>query len=446
MKETEPLERAADIVEGGRLVQAARIGRAGGNIGARSQPLPVGDEEGLVVGADRHRRRIPADRDEAFDNRHRLAVLPRFLGNAIRDIHHHHAVVVGVGDEERAAIRRDRDAVRRAAFRRLRIQRSRDDLPRSLRQTAAGTRLGFRRLGGARLDDVDCVIPCAGDKQPAIGRHRHIVGPHPHRDVADAPPLLRIHDAHGPATPVAHIQVLAIGSHHARVRVLADPDAAFQRQRLGIEHPDLVSALVANVELSRSRVDRHARQKHLLRIRVRFYRTVELRLAVRIVEDMNLARAAARDEALLAVAAEGQAIPALRQREKLRLLATGHIEHRQAVLVEPAVRRQQPLSVRRDHQLERQIAHRHVLAGGRDTPTVEQQVLIRLQPLPRTQPRAIHVFVRPANRPRARRRTGGTRENQRHPEPECPHQILASHHAPLYANHPSAAKRKTIRL
>ena len=113
-----------------------------------------------------------------------------------------------------------------------------------------------------------------------IARHSHIVGPQPHGNVTDAATLLRIHDAHGPATPVAHIQVLAIGSHHARVRVLAHPDAAFQRQRLGIEHPDLVSALVANVELSRSRVDRHARQKHLLRIRFRLYRTVELRRAV----------------------------------------------------------------------------------------------------------------------------------------------------------------------
>ena len=224
--------------------------------------------------------------------------------------------------------------------------------------------------------------------------------------------------------------------------MLADPDAALQRQRLRVEHPDLVIGLVADVELSRSRMDRDARQKHFLRLRFRLYRAVERRRAIRIVEDMNLARVAARDEALLAVAAEGQAIPALRQREKLRLLATGDIEHRQAVLVEPAVRGQQPLSVRRDHQLERQIAHRHMLAGGRDTPAVEQQVLIRQQPRSRAQARAIHVFVRPTNRPRARRRTGGNRKNQGHPEPECPHQILVSHHALLYAHRPLGGEAK----
>ena len=65
----------------------------------------------------------------------------------------------------------------------------------------AGTRLGFGSLGGARLDDVNRVIARAGHKQPAIGRQRHIVGPQPHGNVTDAPPLFRIHDAHASGHP-----------------------------------------------------------------------------------------------------------------------------------------------------------------------------------------------------------------------------------------------------
>ena len=76
-------ERVANIIEGLRRVRLARIGGGGRGVGARSEAFAVGDEEGLVVGADRHRRRIPADRDEPFDHRHRLAVAPRLLRNAL---------------------------------------------------------------------------------------------------------------------------------------------------------------------------------------------------------------------------------------------------------------------------------------------------------------------------------------------------------------------------
>ena len=81
--------------------------------------------------------------------------------------------------------------------------------------------------------------------------------------------------------------------------MLAHRDAAASSASdFGIEHPNLMIGLVADVEFSRSRVDRHARQKHFRSFRGRFYRAVERRFAVSIVEDMNLTRVAARDKEL----------------------------------------------------------------------------------------------------------------------------------------------------
>ena len=57
-----------------------------------------------------------------------------------------------------------------------------------------------------------------------------------------------------------------------------------------------------------------------------------------------------------------------------------NIEQRQAVFIETTMRGEQALSVRGNDEFEREVAHGHVFAGRRDTPAIEEEVLVGLQP------------------------------------------------------------------
>ena len=81
------------------------------------QTFAVAHQQGVVVRRHGHRSRIPAAGNEAFHLAHLLRVLGFLFIQRAADVHHHHAVVVGIGDEERLAIRCNGQPVRRAAFR-----------------------------------------------------------------------------------------------------------------------------------------------------------------------------------------------------------------------------------------------------------------------------------------------------------------------------------------
>ena len=164
------------------------------------------------------------------------------------------------------------------------------------------------------------------------------------------------------------------------MRVLADPDGGFDGQGTRVERQDLVIRLVAHVKLSRAGVDGNAREKGFLGFRARLGGSDEPRFASRVTEYVNLAGVAAGNEAQFAVATEGEAIPAFRQRQELGLFLGRDVEQRQAVFVETAMRGEQALSVRSDDEFESEIAHGHVLAGRGDTPAIEEEVLIGAQP------------------------------------------------------------------
>ena len=251
----------------------------------------------------------------------------------------------------------------------------------------------------ARLDDMHRVVAGAGHKQPAIGGQGHVVGPQPHGNVPHAAPLLRIHDADAAAAPVADIQMPAIRAQHTGVRVLPDRDGRFERQRDRVDHPDFVVAFVADIQLPGSRTDREPGEKHrVISGWGRRHGKIQAGLAVGELKEMNLAGVAAGDEKFLAVRREGQAIPSLRQWDELRLLAIGDIDHRDPVLGKTAMHSHQPFLVRRNRQLEGQIAHRHLRARRRDTPAVEQQVLIGLETRFEADIGTLYVFARLADR------------------------------------------------
>ena len=193
-------------------MQLPRFGPLRRKIGAGTQAFAVGDEQGLVVRADRHGRGIPADRDEAVDRR-------TVFG--IGDVHHHHAVVVGVGDEQRLAVRRHGDRVGRAAFRRLRVERSRNDLARFVPQPARRTGRHRFFLQRPRLNDMDRVVARARHEQPPVRRERQVVRAQADREVAHPAVGLGINQADAAAAPVADVKMPVVRPQGARMRMLS---------------------------------------------------------------------------------------------------------------------------------------------------------------------------------------------------------------------------------
>ena len=201
-------------------MQLVRLRAEGREARARRQPLAVGDEQELIIGRDGDRRRIPACRDEAVDEGNLLAAILRLFHEVAGDVSHHHRIIVGVGDEERIAVGRNRQAARRAAFRRLRIKGSRDDLARTFPEATrrAGGLAGLLQL--ARLDDVHRVVAGAGHEQAAIRGERQVVRAEADGDITDALMLGDIDDADAPATPVRDVEMLTVASDGHGVRVL----------------------------------------------------------------------------------------------------------------------------------------------------------------------------------------------------------------------------------
>ena len=69
-------------------------------------------------------------------------------------------------------------------------------------------------------------------------------------------------DADAAAAPVGDIQVTLVPAERSGVRVLANGNHRFEGERLGVQLPDLVVALVADVELAGRRMDSDAGEKH----------------------------------------------------------------------------------------------------------------------------------------------------------------------------------------
>src|SRR5882672_10231470 len=97
-------------------------------------------------------------------------------------------------------------------------------------------------------------------------------------------------------------------------------------------------------------------------------------MTIRVREGMNLPGIAARDKNAPAILAERQAVPGLGERKELCDALAGNVQQRQAGVAKPAAHRNDGLFVRRNQQLERQIADGHWAAGGSDTPAIEEQV------------------------------------------------------------------------
>src|SRR5689334_14619506 len=119
-------------------------------IGTGPQALAAADQDPLAIRSAGDRGRIPAGRDEAA----------HFALTAIRYRNHGYAVVIGVGDIEFPAVRRERQRVRRAADRRLGRWGNVD-----------GLHLGFR----LEVDRDNVVRVAARDEQPAVGGDHEIV-------------------------------------------------------------------------------------------------------------------------------------------------------------------------------------------------------------------------------------------------------------------------------
>ena len=63
------------------------------------------------------------------------------------------------------------------------------------------------------------------------------------------------------------------------------------------------------------------------------------------------------------------------------------------MIAEPAADGDESAFVGRDNQFESQVTDGHLIAGRRDAPAIEQQVLIRLQALLPSDCRAVNVFT-----------------------------------------------------
>ena len=174
-----------------------------------------------------------------------------------------------------------------------------------------------------------------------------------------------------------------VGADDARVRVLAGRDRGLARERIGVEHPDLVIGFVADVDLPRGRMHRETGEKHRGGLRTvsggdrrqlrRIHGVRQRGFAVSVIEHVHESAVAARDENPAAVAAEDDAVPTFLQREELGDLLRFEVEQREPRIAEAPAHGDEHLLVGRHDHLERHVAHAHVAAGRRDTPPVEQQ-------------------------------------------------------------------------
>src|SRR5438094_9993953 len=133
---------------------------------------------------------------------------------------------------------------------------------------------------------------------------------------------------------------------------------------------------VADINLSGRGMNCDSRQERRWGIGVGLHGQELACMTVGVRESVDLAGIAARDENAPAILAERKPVPSLGKRQKLRHLPAGNIQQCQAGVAEPATHGHDGLFVRRNYQLERQIANQHRSAGGSDAQAIEEQVYI----------------------------------------------------------------------
>ncbi len=221
------------------------------------------------------------------------------------------------------------------------------------------------------------ILARARNKHPAIPRDDHVVGTEVDIEIAQTPILFCVDDANGATSPIAHVKMNAVGAHHARVRVFANADGGFEMEIFGIENENFVGGFVADVDFARARMNGEAGEEGLAKGENRFVGFGEGGGSFVVVKNVNFAGRAAGNVNLVAVFAEGEAVPAGFQREELGNAMRRRIKNRQAGVVKTAAAREQSRAVGRENKLQRHVADRNGLAGGRDAPAVEQEIFVR---------------------------------------------------------------------
>ena len=290
----------------------------------------------------------------------------------VAHVHDGDGVVVGVGDEQRPAVGREAQAVRRRAGRRVREERHRDLL--------------LRRLRGD-IDDPDAVRVRAGHEQTrAVLREDHGVRVFADGNLAALLERRRVEGQDLRAAPDRHEHRLAVRRHQAGVGLGADVDGSAHQARLDVEHRQRLAEDVDRVDEPAVGRDGDAADEALLdRLRPvdaghRLLRVAPERvdgaggeLARRPVELVHrrLARAGREDAAAVRVPRQAEpGVVHVRLRRDVAALEVDDGERRLGVAV---VGDDQVVAVRRLDHGERQVADLHVAAGGLDLPAVRQQ-------------------------------------------------------------------------
>ena len=238
------------------------------------------------------------------------------------------------------------------------------------------------------------VVARAGDKHPAVGGEREVVGAQADGDIANATVGLGVDDADRAAAPIRDIEVPLVGAELAGVRMLSHGDHVLAGERLGVEHEDLVIALVADVDLAVLRMHGDPGEEDRAAV-WRGDRDGGCRrgLAVGIVEHVKLGGVASRDEDPAVVAIERDAVPAFLQREKLRDCVGLEADEGQAGVAVTGAHGDERLLVGGDDHLERHVAHMDMLSRRRDTPSRMKQGIARQHARAGAHGGVIEIFV-----------------------------------------------------
>ena len=212
-------EEAADVLP----LRSPGAGLRSARIGLRCQALAGDHEDAFAVGGEARPGRIPADREEAFH--------PRF---ARRDVDDRDRVVVGVRDEERAAVRRKPQGVGRAPRRRLRLQGDRDPLG---------------HLSRGQVHAPDRIRARAGDEDGGAVAREH----HGRRMLADLDLALdgearRIHEQDPGAAPERDQEGLPVLRQEACVRFGGQRHHALDASRFQIDRGERESERIDDEE------------------------------------------------------------------------------------------------------------------------------------------------------------------------------------------------------
>ena len=244
----------------------------------------------------------------------------------------------------------------------------------------------------SRADDMHGVIPGASDEEPAVRSQRHIVGPYPDGDIAQA--MLHFEIDHGDiaTAPVAYVEITAIGAQHAGVRVLARGDRLSELQRIGLKNPDFVIGFVAYIQRAGRRLQSKARQKDRILIGCRVNAAFQCGFAICVLENMDHTTVSAADIEPFAISAKDHTVKDLFQWNKLALVSWIKTDNVYTFLVVTRTNGNHRFPIRRNDHFQRHITDANVLASGRKAKPVEEQISVGNQVLPDPDGGAIDVF------------------------------------------------------